>query len=139
MLEIPIRRLLLALLLTLVTGCEVIEGEYCDDTFTTCEGDLYCYTCENADNEWWTEGRCATSHEAAQAFCDDSGTVSGGGGGACSSPYSGPTSDVQSSSFCKAAYNYKCAGDQQKVDANCAYYRQFQQDNPGLASCPYCN
>jgi hypothetical protein len=138
MLDIPIRRLVPVLLLTLTAGCEAVEGDWCDDTFTFCEeSNQSCYLCDDADDSLWIEGRCATSHEAAQAFCGGTGTTSGGG--SCgNTPYTGPTGDPQSDSFCKAAYNYKCSGDTQKVQANCAIYRQMQADNPGMPNCPYC-
>lgn len=52
---------------------------------------------------------------------EDGGSGTGGCG---SSGYNGPEFDIQVDSQCKAAYAYKCAGNQQGVDAACAIYKQ---------------
>ncbi|MES2639381.1 MAG: hypothetical protein V4850_07845 [Myxococcota bacterium] len=63
---------------------------------------------------------------------------SGTGSDSCGAGYAGPEYDVQSDSFCKAAYNYRCSGSDDEADANCAIYNQMEADNPGMPSCPYC-
>lgn len=88
-------------------------------------------------------GKCYTSCEAAsEAGC--TGIVyatTGGGGGTqpCDEPYNGPTGDIQSDSFCQAAYYYSCQGNSDQVEANCRIYKSLQADNPGMPDCPYCN
>ncbi len=69
------------------------------------------------------------------------GSVGGGssGSGKCTASYAGPEFDIQVDSFCKAAWNYLCnANDANAAEANCQIYRQWQSDNPGIPSCPYC-
>jgi hypothetical protein len=56
----------------------------------------------------------------------------------CSEGYKGPTGDIQSDSFCKVAYEYRCNGKDYEADQNCKVYKQLMEDNPGLKACPYC-
>lgn len=69
------------------------------------------------------------------------GAEDGGSGtdGCGSSGYQGPEFDIQVDSQCKAAYAYQCAGNQQGVDAACAIYKQWQQQDSSIPNCPYCN
>ncbi|GEM_PF-6143360 len=68
------------------------------------------------------------------------GTNSSSSGDPCSlSNYKGPTSDVQSASFCQTAFVYKCKGNAAGVKSSCATYTQFRQVNSKLPACPYCN
>ena len=83
-------------------------------------------------------GKCHTSCEGqAQSGCPEI-VFSTSTGGGCSTPYKGPTADVQSAVFCQAAWNHRCYGETAKADANCKIYKQMQSDNPGLPNCPYC-
>ena len=66
-------------------------------------------------------------------------STSSGGSGKCAGPYNGPTKDVQSASFCQAAWNYCQAGNITAAEQNCAIFQQLDNDNGGnLEDCPYC-
>ncbi len=58
--------------------------------------------------------------------------------GPCEEGYQGPTGDIQSDAFCQAAWDLRCNGQDSQADANCAIYKQLQEDNPGMPDCPYC-
>lgn len=53
--------------------------------------------------------------------------------------YKGPEFDIQFDSQCKAAYLYKCAGNQKGLEATCAIYKNYQKQDPSIPNCPYCN
>ena len=98
----------------------------------------------NAPYHCPSKGKCYTSCSAASdAGCSSivyGGTGGGGGSsGSCDEPYNGPTGDIQSDSFCQAAYHYQCQGNSAQVTANCKIYNQMRADNPGMPKCPYCN
>lgn len=67
-------------------------------------------------------------------FGDDDDEIAG-----CSTGYQGPDFDIQIDSQCKAAYAYKCQGNDQGVRAACDVYRGWQQHQSGIPNCPYCN
>lgn len=71
---------------------------------------------------------------------DDDDDDDGNGTGSCDeNGYKGPEFDIQVDSQCKAAYFYECSGNAQGVAAACAVYKQWQQDDPSIPNCPYCN
>ena len=70
------------------------------------------------------------------AFQND---LSSGGIGGCNGGYNGPTFDIQIDSQCQTAYAYTCAGSTEGVKAACAIYKGYQQSNPSIPNCPYCN
>lgn len=57
----------------------------------------------------------------------------------CKEAYSGPEFDIQFDSQCKAAFYYQCVGETELMNIACDTYSSFQDDNPGMADCPYCN
>lgn len=57
----------------------------------------------------------------------------------CSTGYQGPDFDIQIDSQCKAAYAYRCQGNDAGVRAACEVYRGWQQHQSGIPNCPYCN
>jgi hypothetical protein len=68
----------------------------------------------------------------------------GGGSTSCNlDSYSGPTFDIQVTSFCKAAYAYDCAGNQEGVTASCNTYYQYGNSvwtgSGSLPRCKYCD
>jgi len=68
-----------------------------------------------------------------------SGGTNGDGSGNCDlSNYNGPNVNIQAGAQCQYAYVYACAGYQPGVDVACELYRQWQQDNPSLPDCTYC-
>jgi hypothetical protein len=72
-----------------------------------------------------------------ELFDDGEDSSSASSSGNCT-PYAGPTGDIQSDAFCKAAWNYRCAGKKVEADANCKIYKSLKVDNPKLPNCPYC-
>lgn len=113
----------------------------CNAGYTAVDGFSCCPS--NALYHCPSLGKCYTSCEAAtNAGCGNIvfSTTSGGsgGGGNCTGSYNGPTGDIQSDSFCQAAWNYRCNGQNAQADANCTVYKQLQDDNPGMPDCPYC-
>ncbi|MCP3102704.1 hypothetical protein LZ198_27895 [Myxococcus sp. K15C18031901] len=105
--------------------CSACASEYVANACKWCPTDSSC-------SAYGEQSTCSYSELA------DSVKQCGGSSGACNTPYSGPTADPQSSSFCQAAYTYGCQGQPAKRDDNCRVYAQFESDNPGMPSCPYC-
>lgn len=110
---------------TSLSTCAACAGDYIDNGCKWCPSDSTC-------SAYGDESICSYSELA------DDVSQCGGSSSACDSPYSGPTADPQSSSFCQAAYHYGCQGKTSERDANCKVYAQFEADNPGMPSCPYC-
>lgn len=154
--SMAVKLLFLFFIVVSCTEDEEPEAEECDySTYNPNSADYSCQsgytavgslTCcpSNAPYHCPSRGKCYTSCEAASdAGCGNIvlSTTSGGGsgGGGCSGGYNGPTGDIQSDSFCQAAWNYRCNGQDAQADANCQIYQQLQDDNPGLPDCPYCN
>lgn len=78
----------------------------------------------------WTAGETEVRH------------ISSGdqGGAGCSiNNYNGPEFDIQIDGQCKAAFIYKCQGNEAGVRAACEIYRSWQQHQSGIPNCPYCN
>ncbi|WP_426750400.1 hypothetical protein [Myxococcus sp. Y35] len=110
---------------TSLSTCAACAGEYIAEGCKWCPSDNTC-------SAYGDESSCSYSEltdEVAQCA---------GNSSACDRPYSGPTADPQSSSFCQAAYHYGCQGRDSERSANCQIYAQFEADNPGLTPCPYC-
>lgn len=90
------------------------------------------YTHKNYSTGAYTANSSGSAPGANGAF----GSGGGGGGSNCNGgSYNGPEFDIQIDAQCKAAYQYKCAGHQQGVDAACAIYNTYSNVPP----CPYCN
>jgi hypothetical protein len=79
------------------------------------------------------------SHPGYSSTFKNSSTSSTSGTSCSLDNYSGPTYDVQSASFCKSAFLYKCQGNSAGVTSSCTTYKQFQDMTPGLPTCSYCN
>lgn len=60
------------------------------------------------------------------------------GGGGCDF-YAGPEFDIQIDGQCKAAFAYKCEGNEQGLRAACEIYKSWQQHQSGIPNCPYCD
>jgi hypothetical protein len=89
------------------------------------------------EGEFWNQ---YASSGGSGTLCTSSGGNSGTGSSDCSlSNYNGPEFDIQLDAQCKAAYVYDCQNNQQGVDAACANYESFQQQDPTIPDCPYCN
>ena len=56
----------------------------------------------------------------------------------CSGGYGGPLFDTQIDSQCQVAFVYYCDGVQEGIDATCAIYRSYQENDPSIPDCPYC-
>ncbi|GEN10847.1 hypothetical protein SAMN05443572_112104 [Myxococcus fulvus] len=110
---------------TEISTCGVCASEYVANSCKWCPSDSTC-------SAYGESSSCSYSE------LKDDADECGGTSGACNSPYSGPAADPQSSSFCQAAYHYGCQGQTSRRDDNCRVYAQFEADNPGMASCPYC-
>ncbi|MCE9671650.1 hypothetical protein LY474_27970 [Myxococcus stipitatus] len=110
---------------TQLSTCSACASEYVSNACKWCPSDSTC-------SAYGEDSVCGYSE-----LTDDVDEC-GGTSSACNSPYSGPTADPQSSSFCQAAYHYGCQGQASQRDANCRVYAQFEADNPGMPSCPYC-
>ncbi|MFP2962924.1 hypothetical protein ACLEPN_35420 [Myxococcus sp. 1LA] len=110
---------------TSLSTCAACAGDYIENGCKWCPSDNSC-------SAYGDESSCSYSELA------DSVDQCGGTSSSCNQPYSGPTADPQSSSFCQAAYHYGCQGRDSERRANCQYYAQFEADNPGLTPCPYC-
>jgi len=154
--------------LVALTGCFEDEQGACithdyehDQPLHYCFNDEYDYTCESSSSsyqqDFHADARCTdlgykyfcttldfeqyglsgSSRYIGNSQCDPRVPPQDGVEG-CSGTYQGPIFDPQVDSFCQAAYAQMCAGNQQGVDANCAIYKQFEEDNPGIPTCPYC-
>lgn len=82
------------------------------------------------DPKWYEDNSCSEAKEKR--------ANGGGSGGECGT-YSDSfnPADVQVIAQCQAAYAYKCAGNQQGVNATCAIIRGYGASN--ISKCPYCS
>jgi len=108
-----------------ISTCGPCASEYVANSCKWCPSDSTCSS--------YGEGSSCSYSELK-----DDADECGGTSSACTRPYSGPAADPQSSAFCQAAYHYGCQGDASKRNDNCRVYAQFQADNPGMPTCPYC-
>lgn len=108
-----------------ISTCGPCASEYVANACKWCPSDSTCTS--------YGEGSACAYSELK-----DDPDECGGTSSACTRPYSGPAADPQSSAFCQAAYHYDCQGDSGKRNDNCRVYAQFEADNPGMPSCPYC-
>jgi hypothetical protein len=160
--------IVLAAGVTFFSGCEKETGA-CESSYEnwqgytlyTCEQNEESDMCEGSREHFWKDKSCSdlgydyynTNNKSYQIDAQNNGipgpygywgdgSASGGSGsgGSCdASGYKGPNFDIQVDSQCKTAYFYKCQGNTQGQNAACAVYKQWQQDDPSIPNCPYCN
>lgn len=146
-------------------ACEASYENWQGYTLYTCKENEESDMCEGSKEHFWVDKSCANlgytyfNSKNGNFQIDENnngipgpygewgdGTASGGsggsgsGGGSCdASGYNGPEFDIQVDSQCKTAYYYDCIGNQQGVNAACAVYKQWQDDDSSIPDCPYCN
>lgn len=98
----------------------------------SCQELGYTYQSQTTDYSYSADDADGTTPGANGGFVNSGGS---GGANCGSGGYNGPDFDIQIDAQCKAAYQYKCAGNQQGVDYCCAIYNSYENVPP----CPYCN
>ena len=133
---------------------------YRDSGIFICSPEDADYSFGGKDKVYWLDKSCEDlgytskgSSEGSWHFTSPDGETTPGRNGAfwdkyggsqsgvsCdASNYAGPEFDIQIDGQCKAAYAYKCAGNQTGVEAACSIYKDFQRQDSSIPNCPYCN